>query len=48
VRLNVNDAPTVLDCSFYQLYHDATFDSLDKIRFIQSIMDYKNYDPTHF
>jgi hypothetical protein len=48
VRLNVNDAPIVLERSFYQLYHDATFDSLDKIRFIQLIMDYKNYYATHF
>jgi hypothetical protein len=48
VGLNANDAPTILEHSFYQLYHDVTFDSLDKIRFIQSIMDYKNYDATHF
>jgi hypothetical protein len=48
VGLNANDAPTVLEHSFYQLYHDAIFVSLDKIQFIQSIVDYKNYDATHF
>jgi hypothetical protein len=32
--LNANDAPTVLEHSFYQLYHDATFNSLVRIRFI--------------
>jgi hypothetical protein len=35
VGLNANDAPTVLEHSFYQLYYDATFDSFDKIQFIQ-------------
>jgi hypothetical protein len=48
VGLNANDAPTVLEHSFYQFYHDVTFDSFDKIRFIQSIVEYKNYDATHF
>jgi hypothetical protein len=31
VGLSANDAPTVLEHSFSQLYHDATFDSFDKI-----------------
>jgi hypothetical protein len=46
--LNANDAPTVLEHSFYQLYHDATFDSFNMIQFIQSIVNYKNYYASHF
>ena len=48
MSLYANDAPTVPEHSFYQLYHTATFDSLDRTRFIPLITVYRNIDKDLF
>jgi hypothetical protein len=44
MSLYANDPSTVLERSYYQLYHTATFDSLDRTQLILLIMVYRNID----
>jgi hypothetical protein len=44
IGLQSLDFSTVLEHSFYQLYHPATFKSTDRASFLQLIINYKNKD----